>query len=373
MAFWGRTKTGAVRIYKTVDGKQVALSRVSYKHLDAQPDHIVDHYVKSLEPPKHQPLPEINYKMSSLISQFLDYLRSRKLNPSTIEMRRMSLVRDVVPFFIQQKLLNPIDWPVKSVKLLEHFKAQGLSNNTILHNNTALHQFWKWLKEENLVPSSLPTLNLRRPVIIHNSTPLKFSLTPDMVLAYARSAKPELAFVALAGYFFSLRTQEVLALTRTDFRAGSACLELQCAKVMLNHKLYSRFCVNISKQNSRSLKDPKAPPKVNSRGWVACFSEEAAKMLVGLIKALAVESGDSKPLVPFGVDWNVKVWRRGGIPGITLKDLRRASIYWLGHYTTLGIVEIKNHARHSQIKTTELYLRRPEEDGAQFDDLDLDA
>ncbi len=70
-----------------------------------------------------------------------------------------------------------------------------------------------------------------------------------------------------------------------------------------------------------------------------------------------------------------KMWKKAGINKITLKDLRRASLYWLGHYSELNFVDLKNHARHSQPSTTPLYVRRPEE---AFDEvggamLDLDA
>ncbi len=56
-----------------------------------------------------------------------------------------------------------------------------------------------------------------------------------------------------------------------------------------------------------------------------------------------------------------------------MKDLRRASIYWLGHHTNIGIIELKSHARHKRVDTTALYLRRPEEQIDELDALDLDA
>ena len=52
----------------------------------------------------------------------------------------------------------------------------------------------------------------------------------------------------------------------------------------------------------------------------------------------------------------------GGYPGMTLKDLRRASLYWLGHYSSVDLVALKNHARHRNVETTSLYTRRPLED-----------
>ena len=56
-----------------------------------------------------------------------------------------------------------------------------------------------------------------------------------------------------------------------------------------------------------------------------------------------------------------------------MKDLRRASLYWLGHHTQLGLIELKSHARHSKSDTTLLYLRRPNEELDEVDDLNLEA
>lgn len=215
-------------------------------------------------------------------------------------------------------------------------------------------------------------LRLRRPRVEAKQTPLQFTITPEQVIDYAAKAPPDFAFIALAWFFFSLRTQEVLALTRADFRAGSRASELECAKVIRRAALYDRLAVHVTKQNAKSTKDQRAEPKANSKGWVACFDRAAAERLVALVKNLAEVAGDG-PLVAFSVDYNLHRWARDGIAGITMKDLRRASLYWLGHHTNLGLVELKSHARHTRVDTTALYLRRPEEMVEGLDDLDLEA
>jgi hypothetical protein len=132
--------------------------------------------------------------------------------------------------------------------------------------------------------------------------------------------------------------------------------------------LYDRLLVKIYRQKSRGL-NHMPDPKANSKGLVACFSEEAAKIIV---QELNLKERD-ETLFPFGADWYFKSWRRHGYPDLTLKDCRRASLYWLGHYTKLDVVALRNHARHKSIETTALYTRRPLDLSVSADSLDLDG
>jgi hypothetical protein len=55
------------------------------------------------------------------------------------------------------------------------------------------------------------------------------------------------------------------------------------------------------------------------------------------------------------------------------KDLRRASLYWLGHETQISLLQLMKHARHSSTETTLKYLRRPAESLEEWSVLDLEA
>lgn len=370
--YWQRRPTGQIYIYRYIDGKVKSLSRKESKHLDGQEDAVVEHFVQSLRPKKTVERPLINQRLDDLVGRFLMYLSKRGGNPSTINMKRISLIDHILPYFIKLDALDPNTWAQHSVALLEYLESEKFSPHLIVRGNTALKQFWKWMQDEQLVSRAVE-IPLRRPVFKTTVTPLQFTLTPEEVLAFAKSqTDSHIAFLALAGFFFSLRTQEVLALTRSDFLAGSSATGFEACRVMAKHNLFSKFAVNITKQNSKSLKDVKATPKAGSKGIVACFNGEAAKMLVGLIKTLG-ETSEDRPLIPFSIDYNMKRWSAYGIPGITLKDLRRASIYWLGHHTSLGFIELRSHARHKDESTTLLYLRRPEETFQESYDLDLEA
>jgi integrase len=158
----------------------------------------------------------------------------------------------------------------------------------------------------------------------------------------------------LIAYFFSLRPQEVMALEKRDFATGSKALSFECSRAMVNAGLDGCLVVNVVKQNSKivGISDPKR----SSRGVVACFNGEARRLIL-----TALERAEPGRLFPFCVDHYYHLWARYGIPGITLKDMRRASIYWLAHYTSLSLPALRNHARHSSIETTGIYTRRPEE------------
>jgi hypothetical protein len=177
-------------------------------------------------------------------------------------------------------------------------------------------------------------------------------MTPNQVLSL-EVKDPELRLMILVAYFFSIRPQELFALTRDDFTAGDDAAELECCKVMVELGLFGRFAVRIERQ--RRLANEKArDPKVNSVGWVACFNEAGAKAIAARLKELP-----DGPLFKSGATWfNTRL--RNAELGFTWKDLRRASLYHLGHYSKINKVQIKSHSRHRDDKSIELYLRRPD-------------
>jgi hypothetical protein len=143
---------------------------------------------------------------------------------------------------------------------------------------------------------------------------------------------------------------------------------------MKEMKLFNRLVVHIREQKTDGKigSSASSEPKAHSKGWVGCFNEQAAREIVELLTGF----GPTQPL--FSVTNNrtlYKYWQQDGIQGITLKDLRRASLYWLGHHSNFSKEPIKlmKHARHKRIDTTMLYLRRPEESLEGNLVLDLDA
>jgi integrase len=185
---------------------------------------------------------------------------------------------------------------------------------------------------------------------------------PEEVLCFSKGAEPIIALLALIGYFFSLRPQELFALRRDDFRANES---VEACKALRAVGLYGKLAMRIDRQRrgDGSVCDPKA----SSKGWVACFDKKAAELIVESLLGLSKNA----KLFDRSNDWLTVQWKKRGIQGITLKDLRRASLYWLGHYSNIDYATLKNHARHADPNTTWLYLRRPDDGWMAEDDLAL--
>lgn len=331
--------------------------------------------------------------------RWLNFLAEQKLERSTIKQHRSYGTRFVLEFFGRvAKEPDPSSWPkycakfytwliTEADKKLVCNKDGSLKFNDkdepvfisvpctphqIRAANSALRKFYNWLAEEGFVPSV--ELRLRKPQGIKAGVQLPRPVRPEEVLKWSRSCPDAIVkFLGLVGYFFSLRPQEAFALRPRDFRAGSQIEELECVKVMKDAQLYGRLGVYIGrqKQNSGMVKEG---AKKGSNGWVACFNEEAAREIVKLL-------GEFNPAEEVA-KWNNRKlyheWRKAGIEDLAPKDLRRASLYWLGHYTKMKPLQLMKHARHRNVQTTMGYAQRPEELGPQelgngCLDLDLDS
>jgi hypothetical protein len=363
MAFFNR-RNNRVYVYVYEDGKQKALPREQTKHLDYQPDTNIRAWIQSeVELRKRnldQKKPPITDQLQRLLDQYILYLKGRNKSKSTIADHKRCLINYVFPYFLDNDLKNPEAWIFKSVKLLDYLLDKSVSEANILKVNTSLTSFWNWMADEGIVPTGT-SIKTRRPIISDKNTPLKYTLTPDDVLSFvAKTTQVEVKLMALLGYFFSLRSQEIFALNKSCFRAGTRAQLLECCKVMGVSGLYNKLAVNITSQ--RQQDGELKPPKSGSKGWVACFHKDAAIQIVSLINGMDNKSSEDF-LIDYKPDWNTRRWRDNGIKDTTLKDLRRASLYHLGHYSNLPIIALKNHARHNKVTTTELYTRRPEEEG----------
>lgn len=376
MAHWQRRNSGYVYIYTRKNGRQKALPRKQVKHLDGQEDHNIEAWVKQWEEQYENKTitPDKilfdNSELSQYIKAYLGYLKSRKRKAGTIEQHDRMLRRYVIPFFLENNppLRDPQQWPGKSIKFLSWLEEKKVTAPVIHRCNVALKGIYNYLVDEGIVQTGL-AIRLRHPVPDDQSlTPLQFTLSPDEVLKFVNDTKVnQLKLMALLGYFFSLRPQEVFALQLSNFKASGKQLPLECCKTMNKIGLFGRLAVNIISQRDNSSNI--STPKKESGGWVACFNEEAARLIVELIK-----SNDPSDLILTQKNrWLYDQWKMHGIKDITLKDLRRASIYWLGHSISIQPIELMKHARHQTLETTMLYLRRPEEQLESITEFSLDA
>jgi integrase len=369
MAWWKeRGKNHSVFVYYIENGKQKTVGRAKTQALDKmssqQRDEWVARWSKLNEVQKIRPdLTAVPNDWQLLIDEFETHLKEKNRNPKTIKDHRRHLETSL-PFFVSHGCKTFADFPTVSRDLGEWLRKEAGKTSRRIHAiNLSLKLFWTFLAEEKDL--TVGSLRLRGGVKRSDETPLKFTITPEDILKF-NPARLEVRFFTLVGYFFSLRPQEILALKPSDFIAGSKATELDASKAMADAGLYNKLAVFIDKQLSSV---GETTPKSGSKGWVTCFNEQAAKEIVAILRQLP----RNERVIKVGLDRFLKVWKEQGIPKTVTKDLRRASLYWLGHYSKTTPIALKNHARHKNIETTMLYVRRPEDERYELSSFDLDA
>lgn len=372
MAFWQRKKNGHVFVYYMDDGKQKTVPRAKTKHLDKASDSninswMAENYGAGRAGPKTV-APEV---LIRLVEQYLAYLKEDLgRNPSTLHTHKQSLYDFIIPYMVAHcETPEPELWGHHTAKLAPWLRSKKESENRVARVNSTMRGFWNYLRDEGIV-SAGTEIRLRSSRMRSEPTPLKLTLIPEQILNFTIT-DPRVRLLALLGYFFSLRPQESFALKTGDFRAGSKTEMLECCRIMRRSNLFSKFAVHITRQ--RTQNGTINTPKAYSKGWVSCFNESAAREVIHILKRLKLEPDD----LIFGKwqnDWWFELWSRHGVNSVSLKDLRRASLYFLGHHTDMDFVGLRGHARHRKAETTLWYIRRPEE---EIDDevleLDLDA
>lgn len=368
MAWWQRQKGKHIYVYYRQGGRIWSLPRRETEHLDRASDLVVEKWVADWQS-ERQTVFSQNHELTGQVDRYCRFLEFRGRARKTIWEHRHSLYEFALPYFLdgENPATDPNLWAPRSLRLWESMRQQGVSENGCRKIATALKGFYDFLIEEGIVYHGIP-LPIRIPIRKIQPTPLKFTIRPADVLDFIVNCKDEsIALMAAVGFFFSLRTFEIMALRPCDFRAGRSVQALECGKIMNRYKLFDRLAVEISRQ--RNGDGTFTNPKSNSFGFVACFNAEAASWIVDKLNAMPRDQLLFRHLP----DSNISRWRKYGLPGLTLKDLRRASLYYLGHYMEMDLIPLKNHARHRFATTTELYLRRPIEQITGKEILDLEA
>jgi integrase len=372
MAFWQRKHIKGrtyLCVYTRRGGRQVLVKpRSLYSHLDGAEDHNVDAWVEQWsaqhEGVKVTPAHILFYDdaLNQYLRDWTQFLaHNRHLSIVTIKKYESLLRRYAFPFFLQQELKNPNQWPGVSIKLHAYLQEHKCSQILVAEINNALKGFFSWLQDEGIVVFA-GTLRLRNTKRVSKHTPLSHPLAPAEVLLFARSQLDwRIQFLALMGYFFSLRPQEAFALTPSDFQlaADLSMNDRTQVEVMRRAGLDGHLVVHVSKQ--RSATGVVAPPKAHSFGYVVCFDTIAGEMIAGIVDDLP-----DGPILNRDNRFIYRLWARAtrgtSLENIDLKDLRRASVLWLGHNSKLEPLQLMKHARHKQFSTTELYIRKPKQE-----------
>jgi integrase len=363
MYFQRRKNRKGITVYYTAkDGRIKTVPRHFLEHLDNEPDSLIDAWVRTNESrwdsAGESPLGLLlsDSHLEEMLKSWGSFREKRGYGIKNTRTRALhALHDDVFPYFLSHKppLTDPNDWPKISFGLVEWQEKEGISEANRVHSRTALRKFWRWLADTRKI---LPGLDLPLDMTKRTAklTTLGYTLAPSEVLDFAKGKPPHIQLMALVGYFASLRPQELFALRRSDFFAGKSVVDKECCRVMAKYGLFDKLAVDISRQCRQD--GSFAPPKSFSKGLVAVFNEQAAVQIRTIL--LTVKDADA-PLFDFKPNWNAELWKRHGITGLTLHDLRKASIYWLGHHGGLDLIPLKNHARHSKVDTTMIYCRRP--------------
>jgi integrase len=387
MAYWFRKPNGHVFVMYMKDAKPKAIPRAQTRSLDAMTDEYIDSYTRQIAlqyENKHITPDNLlvgHERLEQHLAQYLAHMKTRlKRDQNTVGAHEKALREIVFRFFLEgdKPLGNESDWPARSTKLLDWMEAQGLSFDQQIRANAALRGYYQYLTEDRVVATGVELLlrNPRRktgdedPDEAEDRVPLKRVVLPEEVVAFGRSeADKNLRLMALLGYFFSLRPQETFGFQAGDLIAGSAAHSFECATSMKRLGMFDRLVMDVRRQRTAAGKN--RSPKAHSAGKVACFNAEAARLIIGLLQDV---EDPKAPVFSFNPRHWYRRWKDGGLPGVTLKDLRRASVYWLGHYTQIELANLQKHARHKYASTTQLYMRRPGETRTDTEwKLDLDA
>lgn len=203
-------------------------------------------------------------------------------------------------------------------------------------------------------------------------TPLSAELTPDDALKFAASAPCRAQLLLLLGYFASLRPEESFALQKRDFLTGDKARSLARTHARFaSAGLGSGLSIAITKahKKDRQISEPKTR---SSRAVVNIWNGDAARMIAERLRELPdgwlfPSKNEGRPL---GREALFSYWFKYGLKTkadgqegealMTMHDLRRASCLYLGRTLDLPVTLLQEHMRHSDIKTTMLYMRRPE-------------
>lgn len=392
-----RTKSGLVRGWES---DKTSIKRENLRHLDNLSDDQVEAYFQNLNSSRvsRKINPEVLTEVSrKYIDLFLIWLSGRGRSRHTISQHRTNL-HTAALYFDRQGTLS--HWPRYSVKLRVYLKERGLSENHINKIQMSTGQLWKYLRKHERIVEGPIDFDETVGHAKSKDTPLKRHLTPQEVLEWCRACKVlHVRLMALVGYFASLRPQETFAQTETDFIGGAEALTFECSKVMSSIGMFNGFTIDVLKQRGVRLGEI-GDPKKHSSGVVSVFNREAALLIVDTIRGvralnLAKARGDvelavsrvksAKPyrraraekavnktdkalevaeggvLFQNGNRLYEGLWAAKGLEEVTLKDLRRASGYWLANYTVIKLESLHLHMRHKDIQTTSLYFRRAKE------------
>jgi len=371
-----------VYYYDKKAGRQVQVPRDLTKHLDGHPTESVEAWVAEWERENGMVRARIERMVvrpnSMLSGLLLSYRKHRDImggvTQQTLDSESSVIERYITVYFVRtHRQHDPKTWhafvPGFYTYLTEQPTIKGL--DTIKKILWTLERFGKYLVYVQHSPYpfvvQIPKRNNRK------ITPLKTRATPEQVKAAARSIgrthpKAHMGLAVLLGYFASLASEELFALTKEDILTGNQAREKTSGvrSGLLKHGLGSSMGVRINKALKGASNTDSYPKNSYRYGVVNVWDPDAAKQIAAILKELPpgrlfqLSRGYLEPL-----------WRKHVKPilGLTPHDCRRASCLYLGRTIRLEPTLLQEHARHSELTTTMLYCRAPK----VMEDIDIEG
>ncbi len=353
-------------------GKQKMLPRVHYEYLDRCSESVIVDFCRRLDKDlglnKNESLSFKHLELDSYLVEYDAQLFKDGLDRHTIKQYLSYLRNYGVPFFtndvevegvLHKKLEKIEDWPSKSPFFRDwYLNHTGNSPEMARVNIATIKRFWKWLKfKQYIYPTADPEFSHRlRSIRIGSNQKVAIlprPVEPDEILEFADSTDSnECRFIALVAYGASLRPQEVFRLSPSFFLTPQQAEHFEVNVRRAHMKMYNRLSINVVEQISRN-----GPKPAKTIGVTPLLDERFAKRLLPFLEVTASNSR----FLNSCVDWCYTKWRRFGIEGLTVKDLRRASLHYLAHNTPYNHhhIDLMKFARHEKFSTTEIYLKTP--------------
>lgn len=381
MAFIHCRRGGKTYVYyhDSGSGKLRQVPRKLTKHLDGQPLHTAEEWVKQWEMDHGHVVDRaerINVKpddkLLALWKQYQDFKDSDSDTPrraNTVAGETALFERYIVAFFVgKHGKKDPTTWHPLVPEFHSFLAEKSLSASSRQKVLWALKRFGESLvfTQHMSFPYAIRPPRSKASKV----TPLKVRKTPEDIISFAKSTtydaktfrKGAVQFnlAVLLGYFGGFGPGELFALEKSDLITGDHA-EAHCKTLpgFRKYKLGSRLGVVVNKTLPVSGKNNAPIPLMKNDyryGVANIWDKDAAKLIASLVRDLP----DGR-LFPFSYGHLMRQWREQVHPKLkaTPHDLRRASGLYLGRTVRVDLTLLQEHMRHAEIETTMLYCREP--------------
>jgi integrase len=378
-----------ITFYDVKKGRIVQVPRSKTKHLDGLSQEQVQAWVDDWEATsgkKRERIDRFLLKSNDPLAQWWasyqdDRRKDKNVGTRAMKNEEVYWRKYILEFFIKQHELKDIR---KWAPMVPQFHAFINSHDQIKSVDSrkkvlwVLERFSKYLVFQRVLTYPF-AINLPR-ANKANETPLPRIILPEEALHVAKTLASDpknvpAAFMMLCGYFASLRPEETGALLPDDFLTGEATIT-KCTSYdeFKGKKLETKLSIFVNK--ALTIEDGIVDnlKTVASEGVSIVWNREAALLLAGLLKQYQEQgalgrrrksqSNRKGRTSILGVSRGQmdKIWFNTGrkiLGGITLHDLRRASLLYLGRRAKIAPLILQSHARHADFATTEIYCREP--------------